>query len=241
MNDMLSTIMIKRLIIVILSFISITLVSAQDIRFYKLIRMVENGISSTDVSGGQFITFIGNICYESDMKGIGIGYGDMKRNNNYSTSEYSTYQGVSYWGYDAVFKFNADKSVLNVVIDKDNYYIYKRATAPAGQETCSLIRKKATTNQGGGGSEIVVPPTPIVVDPYNPTPMPTPQPTPTPKPTPPTPQKTHKCGLCNGTGRTIKNNGTNLGGTKWCGECGKTVPDYHYHSNCESCGGKGNW
>lgn len=53
--------------------------------------------------------------------------------------------------------------------------------------------------------------------------------------------KTHKCGLCNGTGRTIKTNGASFGKTKYCSECGKTVPDYHYHSACESCKGKGYW
>lgn len=56
-----------------------------------------------------------------------------------------------------------------------------------------------------------------------------------------TPHKTHKCGLCNGTGRVIENNGTSFGKTKYCNECGKTVPDYHYHTTCPSCNGKGYW
>ena len=63
----------------------------------------------------------------------------------------------------------------------------------------------------------------------------TPTPTPTPQP------KQHQCGLCKGSGRTIKTDGTSFGKTKYCSECGKTVPDYHYHSPCESCGGKGWW
>lgn len=53
--------------------------------------------------------------------------------------------------------------------------------------------------------------------------------------------KTHKCGLCNGTGRVINTDGTSFGNTKWCSECGKTVPDYHYHTTCPSCKGKGYW
>lgn len=53
--------------------------------------------------------------------------------------------------------------------------------------------------------------------------------------------KQHQCGLCKGSGRTIKTNGTSFGKTKYCSECGKTVPDYHYHSPCESCKGKGWW
>lgn len=56
-----------------------------------------------------------------------------------------------------------------------------------------------------------------------------------------TSSKTHKCSLCNGTGRVIENNGTSFGNTKYCSECGKTVPDYHYHTTCPSCNGKGYW
>lgn len=219
--------------------LSITSATAQDVRYYKLTRKMESGKSSTNVLGGQYITFIADICYESNKKGISIGHGNMIRNKSYSTSEYTTYFGSSYWGDDvASFKFNADKSVLNVVIDKDNYYIYKRTTAPVGQETCSLIRKKTSSNQGGG-SGIVMPPTPIAVDPYNPTPTPTSQPTPTPKPTP---QKTHQCGLCGGSGRVSTTDGVpSFGNTKYCSECGKTVPDNHYHTTCPSCKGKGWW
>ena len=56
-----------------------------------------------------------------------------------------------------------------------------------------------------------------------------------------TSSKTHKCSLCNGTGRVIENNATSYGNTKYCSECGKTVPDYHYHTTCPSCNGKGYW
>lgn len=62
----------------------------------------------------------------------------------------------------------------------------------------------------------------------------------TPTPTP-TPQKTRQCSLCKGSGKTIKTDGLSFGNTKWCSECNKTVPDYHYHSACESCKGKGCW
>lgn len=223
----------------VILILSITSISAQNVHYYKLSRKVENGKSSTDVSGGQYITFIADICYESNKKGMGVGHGNMTRNKEYSTPQYTTYMGSSYWGEDAVFKFNTDKSVLNVVIDKDNYYIYKEATAPAGQETCSLIRKSSTTT-GGGGSNVVVTPQPVIVNPYNPTPTPSPTPTPTPTPTP-SQQTQHKCSLCNGTGRVINTDGVNFGKTKWCSECGKTVPDYHYHTNCPSCKGKGYW
>lgn len=227
----------KKLIILFLAFLNVTIVSAQDVRYYKLTRKIENGNSSTNVSGGQFITFISDICYESNKKGIDVGHGSLTRNNNYSNSQYSVYQGSSYWGKDATFKFNTDKSILNVVLENGDIYVYKKGTAPAGQETCSLIRKPSTTT---GGGSVVVTPQPVIVNPYNPTPTPSPTPTPTPTPTP-SQQTQHKCGLCNGTGRVINTDGVSFGNTKWCSECGKTVPDNHYHTTCPSCKGKGYW
>lgn len=53
--------------------------------------------------------------------------------------------------------------------------------------------------------------------------------------------KRHKCGVCGGTGREIRTDAVSFGKTKYCSECGKTVPDYHYHAPCRSCGGKGWW
>lgn len=57
----------------------------------------------------------------------------------------------------------------------------------------------------------------------------------------PAQQKTHKCGVCGGTGRVVENNAVSFGNTKYCSECGKTVPDSHYHTTCPSCKGKGYW
>lgn len=54
-------------------------------------------------------------------------------------------------------------------------------------------------------------------------------------------RKTHQCGLCGGTGKVIKTDGTSFGNTKYCDECGKIVPDSHYHTICPSCKGKGYW
>ena len=128
----------------------------------------------TNVSGGQFITFTGKICFESNNHGIGVNHGTMERNDYYSNSQYSVYQQITgsgcYWGKNADFKFNSDKSVLNVLLDNGDVYVYKRATAPAGQETCSLIRKSSSGGNTGG---VVVggftPPPVYPVEPYNPT------------------------------------------------------------------------
>lgn len=231
--------MVKHSIIVMLALFGFGIVKAQNVHYYKLTRKVENSKSSTNVAGGQYITFIADICYESNKKGIGVGHGNMVRNKSYSTSEYTTYFGSNYWGDDvASFKFNADKSVLNVVIDKDNYYIYKRATAPTGQETCSLIRKS-----GGGGGSVVVTPQPTIIDPYSPMPTPVPTPTPTPTPTPkPNPsrephQVTKTCMSCGGSGRCNTCNGRHW----YYGYTGNklTCPNCPPNGACQSCGGRG--
>ena len=240
------TFSMNKMLCVLALYLSITsMAKAQNTYYYKLTRKVVNGTSSTNVSGGQYITFIADICYESNKKGIGVGHGNMTRNNSFSTSEYTTYFGSSYWGDNAAsFKFNADKSVMNVVIDKNNYYIYKRVTAPAGQETCSLIRKKSTTSGNNNGSFAGgFPPQPVYPNqPYTSTPTPTPTPTSTPTST--TEPKRHQCGLCGGTGEWVHDDASipDFGtGNKYCSKCGKTVGPKHVHTQCPSCKGKGWW
>ncbi|MCQ2306892.1 MAG: hypothetical protein MJ000_04915 [Bacteroidales bacterium] len=234
--------MIKHSLILVLLLFGFSMVSAQDVRYYKLTRKMENGKSSTNVSGGQFITFTGNLCFESDYHGVGVNHGTMKLNVAYSNSQYSLYQGSSYWGKNADFKFNADKSVLNVVLENGDVYVYKRGTAPAGQTTCSLVRKPSSSSSNNGGSVVVPPPSVYQGwggydnvggrDSYNGGSSNNGNVT--------TPQQ-HKCGLCNGTGEVINNDGISFGNTKYCNKCGKTVPDSHYHTTCPSCKGKGWW
>lgn len=238
--------MTKYILLAMFSFLSIVFSSAQDVRYYKLTRKVENGKSSTNVSGGQFITFVSDMCFESNKNGVGVNHGTMTRNSAYSNSEYTTYQGSSYWGKNADFKFNADKSVLNVVLNNGDVYVYKRGTAPAGQTTCSLIRNSSS---GGGGTNVGgFIPQPVYPNlPYNPTP--TPQPTPSPsQPTPtPTPQPSQiKCSLCNGTGKVAKNTyppqfGSNTDYKVRCPECGEEhlKSDGHVHVSCPNCHGRG--
>ena len=50
-----------------------------------------------------------------------------------------------------------------------------------------------------------------------------------------------QCGLCNGSGRMVKNDAVDFGGTKYCEECRQVVSQSHYHAPCISCGGKGQW
>ena len=219
-----------------------TMASAQDVRYYKLTRKLEDGKSSTNVSGGQFITFVSDMCFESNKNGVGVGHGTMTKNKAYSDSDYTTYQGSSYWGKKADFKFNLDKSVLNVVLDNGDVYVYKRATAPAGQETCSLIRKSG----GGGGGSVVVTPQPTLVDPYNPTPTPTPTPDPNPDPNPrKLVYETVKCTRCNGSGKMPYDTYPPMFGQPdydvWCSICGRYYKKSrgHTHVDCPECKGSG--
>lgn len=208
-------------------------ISAQNVKYYKLVSINKNGVANKKVSGGQFITFVSDICFESNNKGVGVNHGTLKRNNNYSNSQHTVYQGSSYWGENTTFKFNTDKSMLNVVLDKGDIYVYKRATPPAGQTTCSLIRKKGSGDGGNDGS-------------YTPTPNPIPQ-----YPQQQNPQQQQyeqlqpksqpvKCRVCNGTGRIEKMlAGSDGGNRKYCNECRQLRSTHHYHGTCETCRGNG--
>lgn len=126
-------------------------VSSQTYYYKHTKKIYSNGTASTSVSGGQFITFQGPICFESDKKGIGVGHGIMEYHAEYSNN-LKTYLGKSYWGDDTTFKFSKDLTKLNVYDENGVVYVYTRTTAPANQSTCSLIRKKENHNHGGGGT-----------------------------------------------------------------------------------------
>lgn len=217
--------------------------TAQDTYFYKLSRTVDSAkMSDTNVSGGQFITFIDNICYESDKKGMGVGHGSLTLNKSYSSSTFSVYMGKSYWGDKASFKFNSDKSVLNVILDDGYVYVYKRSTPPANVTTCSLIKGKTSS----GGS--VAPPVNNSSPGYT---LPPPHMN---NGSGSVPSKTLKtkeirykedCPNCRGKGSIIQNTypatfGTNLPDV-WCSECGRyfSADVGHTHRQCNHCRGTG--
>lgn len=214
-------------------------ISAQNVKYYKLVSINKNGVANKKVSGGQFITFVSDICFESNNKGVGVNHGTLKRNNNYSNSQHTVYQGSSYWGENTTFKFNTDKSMLNVVLDKGDIYVYKRATPPAGVTTCSLIRKKSS---GGGGTDGGYTPMLYPIPQYPPQQYPQQQNQQKKSLPEYSPQQQKKlCKWCNGTKRIEKNDGFTIGlGEKIkCRECGKTVLSSHYHADCPYCHGTG--
>lgn len=109
--------------------------------YYKLTKKSVNNVVSTNVSGGQFITFMADICYESTSKGFSVGHGRLTRSS--VDNQYKIYKGSSYWGH-ATFRFKADLSKLNVITDNGDIWVYTRTTAPTSAVTCSLIRKESS-------------------------------------------------------------------------------------------------
>lgn len=226
-------------LVTFLCILSVSL-TAQETYFFKLSRTVDpDKRSNTNVSGGQFITFIDNICYESDKKGMGVGHGSLILNKSYSSNTFYVYMGESYWGNKASFKFNSDKSVLNVILDDGTVYVYKRSTPPANVTTCSLIKGK--TSSGGA------PPA------NNPVPAYTPHP-PINNGSGSVPSKILKtkeiryqedCPVCKGKKTIVQNTypatfGTNLPDV-WCSECGRyfSADVGHTHRQCNHCRGTG--
>lgn len=222
-------------------------ITAQTTYYYKLIKKVKGGNTDLNVSGGQFITFTSKACYESDKNGYSVNHG--KLDYKYSESGIKTYVGDSYWGSHTIFLFKTDLSGLNVKTSDDMIYVYKRANAPSGVITCSLIRKKS--------EEGYVSPTYPVLPTY-------PQSgyagsgsynggqsgntgSSTYRPERDKPQKTrHTCPGCNGAGSIVRNDGSissygNSGYMKRCSTCGAEYwsTTFHRHETCRICHGRG--
>ena len=119
--------------------------------YYKYTKSIIKGKHDTNVNGGQFITFVGSKCFESDKYGNNVGNGTMTYDAE-NSKKLKTYWGSCYWSKNAYMKFNADKSVMNIETNAGKIYVYKRATVPANVTTCSLIRKPEPSSGGGGGS-----------------------------------------------------------------------------------------
>ena len=122
---------------ILLFFLSNHSIKSQTTYYYGLTKKIIDGKVSMSVSGGQFISFLNEICYESNKNSIGVGHGTLKLNKSYSDSRFKFYMGNSYWGDAATFKFKSDLSVLNVVLENGDGYVYKRQTAPSSVTTCS--------------------------------------------------------------------------------------------------------
>lgn len=213
---------------------------AQSTHYYRLTKIIEKGKSYTNTAGGQFITFRDDYCFESDKYGTTVGHGTLKYEEKYS-ADLKTYMGNSYFG-NVVFRFNTEKSILNIIVPGGITYVYKRSTPPANVTTCSLIKGKPSGGSGGAspvnnlGSGYTPPPPPMNNG------------------SGAMPSKTLKtkeirykedCPNCRGKGSIIQNTypatfGTNLPDV-WCSECGRyfSADTGHTHRQCNHCRGTG--
>lgn len=211
---------------------------AQTTSYYKLTRQIVDGQSSTNVSGGQFITFNKDKCYESDKDGFTVDNGVLLLKE--TSDGITIYYGKSYWG-NSFFRFNSDKSVLNVNVD-GNTYVYKRTAAPAGVTTCSLIKK------GSSGGSVVSPTVPIGGSGYGNN-MGGSNNNSSTSTTGSNGKRIvkvwHDCPACNGKGRVPHESnagqfGLNNDYKVYCSECGREFwkSTGHTHVTCRQCKGK---
>lgn len=218
---------------------------AQRTDYYVATKKIHNNTVSTKVSGGQFISFLNDICYESNKNGIGVGHGILKLNKSYSNSGHKFYMGDSYWGTDAIFKFKYDFSVLNIILENGDIYVYKRQPAPASAVTCSLIRKRGSSS-GNSGSYLPSYPNNGYGGGYNTNNGGSSSSSQRQNTVPSRTQPTkHTCSLCNGQRRIIKDTYPSLYGQSdyqvKCNECGGYFmrSTGHTHITCPQCHGKG--
>ncbi|MBR1594683.1 MAG: hypothetical protein IJ692_06460 [Alloprevotella sp.] len=198
--------------------------------YYKLDKIVRNGVPKTNTSGGQFITFNNRCCYESDKAGYSVGNGRL--DYKYVENGLRVYYGDCYLGSNSTCLATLDLNTVNMK-SGNVVYVYKRATPPSGITTCSLIKSAS-------------PPNPITISPIvgvgETTTTPN-HPTPnnsTPKQTP----TRHTCTLCHGSGTIIRETPTATYGKdtqRYCNNCGRSywASSGHSHVTCSNCYGKG--
>lgn len=213
--------------------------SSQTTYYYKLQRSIIEGVSSTEVNGGQFISFIGNVCYESDLQGRGVGHGTLQYKGEYSKNGIIFYWGESYYGEDTSFRFNGDKTILNITSPTGDTYVYKQSNPPKGVTTCSLIREH--TNRDNLEPHYLDSPTYIPLQQTNSVVVSDNEKSAKTKEV----RYKEKCQNCNGKGTVAHTSyvptfGQNLP-DKWCSECGKyySASAAHSHITCRYCHGTG--
>ena len=232
-----------RYLFVILVLCCSNAIYAQTTYYYKLTKKIQDGVEYTNTAGGQFVSFVNNICYDSDKYGISVGNGQLTFYEEYSNTS-KTYIGNSYFG-NVVYRFKTDMSVLNIIVNKNLIYVYTKTTPANNIRTCSLIRKKET-NSGSGEikvntSQFQFNTNPMPVNTYSGGYVPV---------------NTYSggydnnntntnsgkktCSFCGGTGWIANDDAPDFtGGTKWCSMCNKQVRMSHSHEKCPSCGGSG--
>lgn len=147
-----------RIVGLLLTLIACTItVYAQDTYYYKQVKVEKKGSTIAQGNGGQFISFYKDICYDSNNKGISVNNGQMERTSK-SGDKYTTYEGNSYWG-KVTYYFSTSLDRLVVQKSDGTSYMYQRATPPAGQTTCTLIKSRSSSGGTSSGWGYTPPPT----------------------------------------------------------------------------------
>lgn len=217
--------------------------AAQTTSYYQLKEIVHNDNVDRNCTGGQFITFVGNICFDSDKAGKSVGNGQLFLDR--TATGRKTYMGSSYHGR-VKYKFSYDLSQFEIEINPYHRYVYVKATPPTGVTTSSLIKRSSS----GGGS--YVPQTPPVYGPdpgpvYNPQPQqPSSSGVSSSTPTAPAEPRKFRCPQHCQNGRiAVTDDSVASFGMpsvrKHCDECGfnYSTPTVHYHMQCPTCHGTG--
>lgn len=231
---------VRILISALLLFVFPVVVNGKDVVCYKLVETTE---ATTKIGAIQFVSFIGDQCYESDVNGISVKNGMMKKNEYQSNRNSFVYDGTCFCGSGAKYTFSSDKATLTVTSKNGSKFIFRRVIPPKGVTTCSLIRPHSSEANNAMGFDDYT---------YNNS-LPVQQPmqndngTNSKQNVVNKTKDRRKCLYCNGTGQITKDDNapSNFGIEKpkqQCQICGKWYnPNVfvHYHLNCGHCGGTG--
>ncbi len=220
--------------VIIFLLLLFPLTSAGETYYYKLTKKIDGENQYTNTAGGQFITFENKKCYDSDMYGISVGNGFLYYKEHLS-SKSPAFEGNSYFG-NVIYRFSQDYMVLNIHVNNQIIYVYKRSSIPAGVTTCSLIKNRTSPAK-------TTYPTIQSVGTYN---NQTTKPADPNRPTDNQNKQRFKCAYCKN-GRITHNDNApaNFGTSRpkqRCNECGIWYDPnvfVHYHIQCRHCGGTG--
>ena len=135
---------------------------AQHCYFYSLkyVRVGQENVKPP-FAAGMYVTFPASkegkyICYDSDREGYAVA-GSYKLDYVGSNRNAYSYYGWTYWG-KAHYNFSADYSLLNVVDEIGNTYVFHRTNGTQPTSTYySVMDSRANTNGGGTGGTTIIP------------------------------------------------------------------------------------